>query len=98
VLLSTGDGKPKPNQSRTTVYKKTDDFVYSLKMKTSRAFYSEAQTKFGLMPFSLRNFENERNAKMGVVECERHGLMQPYQVRSKWVMMDLSFSLGFPRT
>lgn len=34
------------------------------------------------MPFTLRAFEEEKNAKMGVVECERHGLLQPYQVIS----------------
>uniref|UniRef100_A0A915DVY9 Peptidase M24 domain-containing protein n=1 Tax=Ditylenchus dipsaci TaxID=166011 RepID=A0A915DVY9_9BILA len=80
VLVSTGEGKVKTHDARTTVYKKTDDFVYSLKMKASRAFYHEAQLKFGLMPFSLRLFDDEVKAKMGVLECERHGLMQPYQV------------------
>lgn len=66
--------------SRTTVYKKTDDMVYSLKMKASRVFFSEAQQKFGAMPFSLRLFDDEVKAKMGVLECERHGLLTPYQV------------------
>lgn len=73
-------GKAKPLSTRTTVYKKTDDFVYQLKMKASRTFFSEAQLKFGSMPFSLRLFEDEVKAKMGVVECERHGLLTPYQV------------------
>lgn len=49
-------------------------------MKASRTFFSEAQQKFGAMPFSLRLFEDEVKAKMGVVECERHGLLTPYQV------------------
>jgi hypothetical protein len=51
-------------------------------MKASRAFFSEVQQKFGLMPFSLRLLEDEVKAKLGIVECERHGLMQPYQVSS----------------
>ncbi|KAH7721924.1 DNA-binding protein [Aphelenchoides avenae] len=80
VLVSTGEGKAKNLDTRTTVYKKTDDLVYSLKMKASRAFFSEVQQKFGLMPFSLRLMGDEVKAKLGVVECERHGLMQPYQV------------------
>lgn len=32
------------------------------------------------MPFNLRNFEDETKAKMGVVECVNHGLVEPYQV------------------
>ena len=36
VLISTGDGKAKESETRTTVYKKTDT-IYSLKMKASRS-------------------------------------------------------------
>ncbi|KAK6046985.1 hypothetical protein COOONC_15511 [Cooperia oncophora] len=32
------------------------------------------------MPFTLRAFEDEVKAKMGVVEPEKHGLLRPYQV------------------
>ena len=53
VLVSTGEGKPKEGDTRTTVYKKKD-IIYQLKMKTSRAFLSEAEKKYGLMPFTLR--------------------------------------------
>jgi hypothetical protein len=49
-------------------------------MKASRAFFSDAVNKFGSMPFTLRAFEDEKKAKMGVVECERHALFKPYQV------------------
>ena len=35
ILISTGEGKTKEKDSRTTVYKRTDN-VYSLKMKASR--------------------------------------------------------------
>jgi hypothetical protein len=35
ILVSTGDGKAKEKDSRTTVYKRTPN-MYSLKMKTSR--------------------------------------------------------------
>uniref|UniRef100_A0A914X121 Peptidase M24 domain-containing protein n=2 Tax=Plectus sambesii TaxID=2011161 RepID=A0A914X121_9BILA len=80
VLMSTGDGKGRDLDTRTTVYKKSDDLVYSLKMKASRTFLSEAVNKFGSMPFTLRSWEEEKTAKLGVIECERHGLMKPYQV------------------
>ncbi|VDN45223.1 unnamed protein product [Gongylonema pulchrum] len=80
ILMSTGEGKTRMLDSRTTVYKKVDDLVYLLKMKASRAFLSAAVNKYGVMPFTLRSFEDEKQAKMGVVECERHNLMRPYQV------------------
>lgn len=79
VLVSTGDGKSRELDTRTTVYKKKD-IIYQLKMKASRQFLSETDKKFGLMPFTLRLFEEERKAKMGVVECVKHELMQPYNV------------------
>lgn len=80
VLVSSGEGKAKNMDTRTTIYKKADDLVYSLKMKASREFFSKAVQKFGSMPFTLRAFEDEKKAKMGIIECEKHGLMQPYQV------------------
>uniref|UniRef100_A0A7E4W6W0 Peptidase_M24 domain-containing protein n=1 Tax=Panagrellus redivivus TaxID=6233 RepID=A0A7E4W6W0_PANRE len=80
LLISTGTGKAKAGDYRTTVYKKAENLVYQLKMKNARTFFSEAQKKYGGMPFSIRGFENEVQAKVGVVECERHGLLQPYPV------------------
>uniref|UniRef100_A0A914RST0 Uncharacterized protein n=1 Tax=Parascaris equorum TaxID=6256 RepID=A0A914RST0_PAREQ len=51
-----------------------------ISMLSFRTFFSAAVNKYGSMPFSLRSFEDERGAKMGVIECERHALMRPYQV------------------
>jgi curved DNA binding protein len=79
VLLSTGSGKPKESTHRTTVYKKTNT-TYMLKMKTSRAVFSEISTKFGKYPFSLRLLEDEKKARMGIQECANHYLVSPYQV------------------
>jgi len=36
--------------------------------------------KFGHMPFTLRGFEDENKARMGVVECVKHELVEPYNV------------------
>jgi len=66
--------------ARTTIFKKTDDMVYNLKLKASRSFFHEAQQKFGSMPFSIRDFEDEKVAKVGSTECAKHDLMQPYPV------------------
>uniref|UniRef100_A0AC34GU08 Peptidase M24 domain-containing protein n=1 Tax=Panagrolaimus sp. ES5 TaxID=591445 RepID=A0AC34GU08_9BILA len=80
ILITTGDGKVKHGDIRTTVYKKSDNVVYQLKMKNSRNFFSEASKEYGVMPFSIRGFANEVQAKLGVIECERHGLLQAYPV------------------
>lgn len=79
VLISTGEGVGKETDTRVSVYKKTDE-VYQLKLKASRMFYSEVRTKYGTMPFNLRSFEEETKAKMGVVECVNHKLIEPFQV------------------
>ena len=51
-----------------------------LKMKNSREFFSQATKKFGPMPFTIRALENETKARMGVVECVTHRLVEPFQV------------------
>merc|ERR1719402_371852 len=79
VLISSGDGKAKDGDMRTTVYKKTD-VQYALKMKSSRAFFSEVSNKFTMMPFTLRAFEDEKKARLGVGECVNHELLVPYPV------------------
>lgn len=53
IIMSTGEGKAKLREQRTTVYKRTDE-TYLLKMKASRAFFSEVQKKCSGMPFTLR--------------------------------------------
>jgi len=79
VLISTGDGQGKEKKGKTSVYKKTDD-TYMLKMKTSREFYSKVQKLYGNMPFNIRSMEDEKKARMGVVECDTHNLIEPYYV------------------
>lgn len=54
--------------------------MYQLKLKASRAFYSEVEKKFGSMPFTLRSCEDEKKAKMGVVESVNHKLIEPFNV------------------
>ncbi|XP_010156890.1 PREDICTED: proliferation-associated protein 2G4, partial [Eurypyga helias] len=65
---------------RTTIYKRDPSKQYGLKMKTSRAFFSEVERRFDTMPFTLRAFEDEKKARMGVVECAKHELLQPFNV------------------
>jgi curved DNA binding protein len=78
VALTTGDGKVRPSDLRTTIYKRNVEVNYRLKMKASRYVISEVDKKFPTLPFTLRHFEDEKQARMGVTECVSHGLLTPY--------------------
>jgi len=80
LVMSTGEGKPKQHEDRTTVFKRDLEHKYSLKMKTSRAFFSEVNARFPTLPFTLRAGKDERSWKMGVVECKNHGMFVEYPV------------------
>uniref|UniRef100_A0A182SZW7 Peptidase_M24 domain-containing protein n=1 Tax=Anopheles maculatus TaxID=74869 RepID=A0A182SZW7_9DIPT len=79
VLISTGEGLGKEQDTRVAIYKKTEE-NYMLKLKASRAFFGEVKRKYGSMPFNLRNFEEEAKAKLGVNECVTHKMVEPFQV------------------
>merc|ERR1719164_18360 len=77
--MSTGEGKPKAMDNRTTVFKRNVEAKYSLKMKASRQFFSEVNARFPTMPFTLRAGD-EKGWRMGVVECVKHDLFIEYPV------------------
>mmetsp|Transcript_74028 Transcript_74028/g.123622 ORF Transcript_74028/g.123622 Transcript_74028/m.123622 type:complete len:415 (+) Transcript_74028:93-1337(+) len=79
IVMSTGEGKPKMGDARTTVFKRDLEEKYSLKMKASRTFFSEVEKRFPTLPFTLRAGD-ERAWRMGVVECVKHGLFIEYPV------------------
>ena len=58
VFVSTGEGKPKLNEMRSTIYKRQLQNMYNLKSQKSRQFFAEANKRFPAMPFSLRAFED----------------------------------------
>ncbi|GFH47944.1 hypothetical protein CTEN210_04420 [Chaetoceros tenuissimus] len=78
IAMTTGDGKVRPADLRTTVYKRNVEVNYQLKMKASRYVISEVDKKFPTLPFTLRHFDDERQARMGITECVNHGLLIPY--------------------
>jgi len=77
--MSTGEGKAKETESKTTVYKRAVDQNYSLKMKNSRYVYSEIVKRFGTLPFTLRALD-EKRGRHGITELVKHDLVQPYPV------------------
>jgi len=80
VAMTSGEGKPREQDIRTTVFKRNVDKSYNLKMKAARAMYSEISKKFPTLPFTIRSMEDERGTKLGVRECVQHELLTPYPV------------------
>jgi len=75
---ASGKVKELPGK-RATLFKKTET-KFALKRQSSRTTFSEIQKKFGAFPFSLRQLDDERTAKMGVIECVRGNLLRQFEV------------------
>lgn len=79
IGVSTGNGKVKNFPNRATLHRKTET-TYGLKRPSSRATLSEVKNKFGTFPFSLRQLDDERAGKVGIVECVRGNIVRQYEV------------------
>ena len=79
--VSLGTGKIKTLDNRPTLHRRTT-ITYQLKRPSSRQILSEIVKKFGTFPFSLRQLDDERAAKVGVVECVRQNVVRQYEVVS----------------
>lgn len=77
--ISLGTGKIKTLENRPTLHRRTT-ITYQLKRPSSRQTLSEIVKKFGTFPFSLRQLDDERSAKVGVVECVRSNVLRQYEV------------------
>lgn len=77
--ISRGTGKVRSLPNRPTLHRRTTT-TYGLKRPSSRQLLSEVVKKFGTFPFSLRQLDDERGAKMGVLECVRANVLRQYEV------------------
>lgn len=80
VVMSTGEGKGKVAEDRSTVFKRAVEVTYNLKTQKARQFISEVNRRFPALPFSLRAFEDDTLAKVGISEAKRHQLVHEYPV------------------
>jgi len=78
VGMSLGTGKVKEIEKRATLHRRTTT-TYGLKRPSSRQILSEIVRKFGTFPFSLRQLDDERAGKVGVVECVRSNVLREYK-------------------
>jgi len=79
IVVSTGEGKAKEMETRTTIFKRAVDQNYLLKMKAARYVFNEINTRFPTLPFTLRALDETR-ARLGITECLKHDLVNPYPV------------------
>ena len=80
VVMSTGEGTARERDQRTTIFKRSMDQSYSLKLKASRYVQQQMNRRWPVFPFTLRAIEDQRQARMGISEMVSHGLVDPYPV------------------
>jgi curved DNA binding protein len=69
ITMSTGEGKTREVESRTTIFKRAIDRTYLLKVATSRAILNEIQAKAPILPFCLRMLDEK---KKKIWNCGNH--------------------------
>jgi len=79
IVMSSGEGKVKEIDCRTTVFKRAVDRNYQLKLQSSRQILSEINTKFPNHAFSLRSLD-EKKRRMGISDIVKHELVDTYPV------------------
>ncbi|TFK74101.1 proliferation-associated protein 1 [Pluteus cervinus] len=81
ILVTTSEeGKAREGDTRTSIYQRDHTVTYQLKMKSSRAVFSEVQKKSGAFPFNIRALEDEKRSRLGLQEAVQHSLVRPYDV------------------
>jgi len=80
VVMSSGEGKPRETETRTTVFKLVPECSYKAKSKASAALAKDALAASGFLPFTLRSLGSEAQARLGIVELLNHGVVAPYPV------------------
>lgn len=82
ILISTSkDGKVKPSDYRTSLYKLTGN-NYSLKMKLSHKVLAEFKAKCNNQPFpfNIRNLDEPKKSRGGLAEPSNHKVILPYDI------------------
>ena len=96
VIVSTGEGKPKETDIKTTVYKRALETTYKLRTDSGRKLLSVVEGNFYSFPFSFNVFDKEENIKLkqpieklntvmklGLNECIKNELLHGYPVLSE---------------
>jgi curved DNA binding protein len=79
IAFTTGKGKLKERETRTTIYKTALESNYNSKMESAKEVQREVEAKFQTFPFCVRNLETKK-ARLGLSEMLKHNVVQPYPV------------------
>eukprot|EP00124_Ichthyophonus_hoferi_P001509 Ihof_evm8s80 gene=Ihof_evmTU8s80 len=80
VSMTTGEGKPRAMDVKSTIYRRDVNAHYQLKLKNSRQFMADVIKNTPVMPFTLRAHGNDVRASMAATECARNELLLSYPV------------------
>jgi len=64
VIVSSGEGKPKETELRTSVFKRAIETTYKLKTESGRKLLAVVEQNFHTFPFSFNSFDNESSLRM----------------------------------
>ncbi|KAJ2399777.1 hypothetical protein GGI23_002445 [Coemansia sp. RSA 2559] len=79
--LSSGDGVARASNYDPSVYQRDVNRQYSLKLRTSRALFSEVCKRCSVFPFLMRDIAGDNQTlKAGVSECVKSQLLVPFSV------------------
>ncbi|KAJ2554166.1 Proliferation-associated protein 2G4 [Coemansia sp. RSA 1933] len=79
--LSSGDGVARASSHDPSIYQRDVNRQYSLKLRTSRALFSEVCKRRSVFPFLMRDIAGDNQTlRAGVGECVRSQLLVPFSV------------------
>ncbi|KAK6864847.1 Curved DNA-binding protein [Apiospora arundinis] len=77
--MSLGSGKVKNMEQRPTLHRLINENGQA-KRSTSKKLLYDVKKSYHSFPFSMRQLESERDAKLGILECVRNGMLRQYEV------------------
>lgn len=77
--MSLSSGKVKAMEQRPTLHRLINDNGKATRPTSKKLLY-DVKKNFHHFPFSLRQLESERDAKLGVLECVRNNILRQYEV------------------
>jgi curved DNA binding protein len=82
VIMTTGEGKPKLGEAKTTVFKRVPDEKYSLKQASSREMLNHVAKVYDNLAFSQRSVREVVGSKalLAFKEMGEHGMLNEYPV------------------
>jgi len=81
ILVSTGAGKLRETEPKTTIYKRNPEVQYHVRLKSSQTALKALDREFKNLPFSLRGLE--KDVRFGLNEIRQNGMIDAYPVLSE---------------